>query len=75
MTEEFCLSKKIREYNDLINMNIYPNRGFISAENVKEFIRLLKKEIAEYKKDPDFDFFESNRIENVLDKLAGEKLI
>lgn len=67
MTDEFNLSKKI------INMRMWGGvtANIISPEDVKEFIRLLKKET-------EYWIWNEEKIKgwsNRIDKLAGDKLI
>jgi hypothetical protein len=67
MKEEFNLSDK-GYYSDEDGV-VYPE------DDVKEFIRLLKKEI-EFGKVPNMDMMISvDETINIIDKLAGEKLI
>jgi hypothetical protein len=69
MEEEFNLSEKF--YLRIIDGK---NKKCYKEENVKEFIRLLKEEI---KKDQDIclSYMDEERMDKIIDKLAGEKLI
>ena len=56
--EEFNLSKKIMQ-----RMVMGEPYGFLTLDDVKEFIRLLKKGCSDW------------HLEELIDKLAGDKLI
>jgi hypothetical protein len=63
---EFNLSEKIEQthFNEPIDM--------LKAEDVKEFIRLLKEECEEFNLYNGCDF---KNIGDIIDKLAGDNLI
>ncbi len=69
MSEEFNLSKKIELLRCSCGKLEYANR--FHKRDVKEFIRLLKREIEE-------EFFKDSEIltpiKRIIDKLAGDKL-
>lgn len=68
MSEEFCLSNKFIEHGALIEMEVYPTKKFVSEEQVKEFIRILKENLGN-------DCTDCNNWNiNFIDKLAGPKL-
>ena len=67
--KEFNLSEKIMQYEKM-------DYGYLDKEDVKEFIRRLKKGIASINKR--FDTLFTNKmhidVEELLDNLAGDKL-
>jgi hypothetical protein len=65
--EEFCLSDKAIFPREKSVTRFYP---YIYLEDVKEFIKRLKKEIMN---NP--DILGKGMCEVIIDKLAGEKLI
>lgn len=82
VNKEFCLSEK--EWKVMArtesNNNIVANHFFMKAD-VKEFIRLLKKELfqeAIVRKipltDTSLDRLPMSYVDKIIDKLAGEKL-
>ena len=73
MAEQFDLSKKRTLSLGILNNKVY---GY-TEEDVKEFIRELKKEMFKkhhWKGDNGYVFFE-NDFYKILDKLAGKELI
>lgn len=69
MTNEFCLSNFVRDTTTLPQSD---EIEVIIINEIKEFIRLLKKEIPEAYGDP-INFYSIPLYERI-DKLAGEKL-
>ena len=63
MTNEFNLSERI-----LTKQSVYPNLDWIEANDVKEFIRLLKEELHIFNK------LDNATIDRIIDKLSGDKL-
>jgi hypothetical protein len=68
--KEFNLSGKIRIAEKVDNLY---KREMIEAEDVKEFIRLLKEGII----GEEFEYYEHSVewLKEIIDELAGEKLI
>ncbi|MCK9371155.1 hypothetical protein M0R04_14685 [Candidatus Dojkabacteria bacterium] len=66
MTKEFCLSNRRLDHEDS-----YPAPHYLEAD-VKEFIRLLKEEIEDFRHD---DCYAWEYLFIKINELAGEKLI
>ena len=70
MTEKFCLSDKIEK---MYNYTHYSKDTFmIDIDEVREFIKELKEEVANYGYIDNEDVI---ALHSEIDKLAGEKLI
>jgi len=66
--DKFCLSEKREDENDYA-CEVPPKQRYLyKEEDVKEFIRLLKREYNEN------DIYDKNDLIRVLDKLTGYKL-
>jgi hypothetical protein len=81
MTEkEFNLSEKMIDEDEIAMLGFHSNKNFYSEEDVREFIRRLKLQIAKYGMIKDKNTYQrmrmvmANCILEDLDKLAGEKL-
>ena len=69
MEKEFDLSKKIETHF----LKVKP--GLISVEDIKEFIRLLKKELEGEEIYDKYEIGNSEELIKFIDKLAGEQLV
>lgn len=71
MTAEFNLSDKIY----INRFKSYPKIDFLDSEDVKEFIKKLKEKIKEEYEKTDGDLFMPSEIYEIIEELAGDKLI
>ena len=74
MTKEFNLSKE-RYFFKIFYRHFYPEGFFYSEKDVKEFIKLLKEEINNKNLGVVSISFSIDELEEIINKLAGEKLI
>ena len=68
MANEFNLSEKEQRRNKY-NSRVYNSAYTYDAEDVKEFIRLLKEGIVMH------DLYTADELFRVINELAGEKLV
>lgn len=76
MSEEFCLSDK--ELQDENHWGRLVPDGKFDIDDVKEFIRLLKEHIKQEREHEihyEWDYNDLKKISELIDKLAGDKLI